>query len=114
VLELGVLIAAPFAGRVLADFGAEVIKVEEPQRGDPLREWGQLRHEGPAGLVAGAEPEQEAGHARPPVVPRLSGTPGEARWTGPSRLGCHNADVYGGLLGLGPDELRALAEEGVI
>jgi formyl-CoA transferase len=46
VLELGVLIAGPFAGRMLADFGAEVIKVEEPQHGDPLREWGQLRHEG--------------------------------------------------------------------
>jgi len=46
VLELGVLIAGPFAGRLLADFGAEVIKVEQPQRGDPLREWGQLRHEG--------------------------------------------------------------------
>jgi formyl-CoA transferase len=46
VLELGVLIAGPFAGRMLADFGAEVIKVEEPRRGDPMREWGQLRHEG--------------------------------------------------------------------
>jgi succinyl-CoA---D-citramalate CoA-transferase len=46
VLELGVLIAGPFAGRMLADFGAEVIKVEEPRGGDPLREWGQLRHEG--------------------------------------------------------------------
>ena len=46
VLELGVLIAGPFAGRLLADAGAEVIKVEEPGRGDPLREWGQLRHEG--------------------------------------------------------------------
>src|SRR2546429_5562911 len=46
VLELGVLIAGPFAGRLLADFGAEVIKAEEPSRGDPLREWGQLRHQG--------------------------------------------------------------------
>lgn len=40
VLELGTLIAGPFAGRVLADFGAEVIKVEQPGRGDPLRSWG--------------------------------------------------------------------------
>jgi formyl-CoA transferase len=46
VLELGVLIAGPFAGRLLADAGAEVIKVEEPGQGDPLREWGQLRHQG--------------------------------------------------------------------
>jgi formyl-CoA transferase len=40
VLELGTLIAGPFAGRMLADFGAEVIKVEQPERGDPLRTWG--------------------------------------------------------------------------
>ena len=40
VLELGTLIAGPFAGRLFADFGAEVIKVEQPERGDPLRTWG--------------------------------------------------------------------------
>jgi formyl-CoA transferase len=40
VLELGTLIAGPFAGRLFADFGAEVIKVEHPERGDPLRRWG--------------------------------------------------------------------------
>ncbi|MET0773320.1 MAG: CoA transferase [Candidatus Limnocylindrales bacterium] len=41
VLELGTLIAGPFAGRYLADFGAEVIKVEQPGSGDPLRRWGR-------------------------------------------------------------------------
>ncbi len=40
VLELGTLIAGPFAGRLFADFGAEVVKVEHPDRGDPLRSWG--------------------------------------------------------------------------
>lgn len=40
VLELGALIAGPFAARMFADFGAEVIKVEQPDRGDPLRRWG--------------------------------------------------------------------------
>ena len=40
VLELGTLIAGPFAGRLFADFGAEVIKVEHPDHGDPLRSWG--------------------------------------------------------------------------
>jgi formyl-CoA transferase len=40
VLELGTLIAGPFAGRLLADFGADVIKVEHPAGGDPLRRWG--------------------------------------------------------------------------
>lgn len=40
ILELGTLIAGPFAGRLFADFGAEVIKIEHPDRGDPLRSWG--------------------------------------------------------------------------
>lgn len=44
VLELGQLIAGPFVGRVLADFGAEVIKVEPPGRGDPMRLWGVHRY----------------------------------------------------------------------
>lgn len=39
VLELGNLVAAPFTGKILAEFGAEVIKVEEPTTGDPLRNW---------------------------------------------------------------------------
>jgi formyl-CoA transferase len=46
VLELGTLIAGPFAGRLLADFGADVIKIEEPGRGDPLRTWGMVLPEG--------------------------------------------------------------------
>jgi len=46
VLELGSLIAGPFAGRQLADFGAEVIKIESPDRPDPMREWGRARIEG--------------------------------------------------------------------
>lgn len=41
VLELGTIIAGPFAGRLLADLGADVIKVESPGRPDPLRTWGQ-------------------------------------------------------------------------
>ena len=39
VLELGSLIAGPFATRVMAEFGAEVIKIERPDAGDPLRSW---------------------------------------------------------------------------
>ena len=46
VLELGVLLAGPYAGRLLAEFGAEVIKVEAPGMGDPLRDWGQHRVNG--------------------------------------------------------------------
>jgi formyl-CoA transferase len=42
VLELGTLIAGPFAARFLGEFGAEVIKVEDPNGGDPLRKWRML------------------------------------------------------------------------
>ncbi len=42
VIELGTLIAGPFAARICAEFGAEVIKVESPDGGDPLRKWRKL------------------------------------------------------------------------
>ena len=45
VLELGQLIAGPFAAKTLADFGAQVVKIEPPGQGDPLRKW-RLLHEG--------------------------------------------------------------------
>lgn len=41
VLEMGQLIAGPFCGQLLADMGAEVIKIELPGQGDPMREWGR-------------------------------------------------------------------------
>lgn len=41
VVELGQLIAGPFCGQLLGDLGAEVVKVEPPGKGDPMREWGQ-------------------------------------------------------------------------
>jgi len=43
VLELGQLIAGPFAAKTLADFGADVIKVEAPVTGDALRKWRLLK-----------------------------------------------------------------------
>ncbi len=41
VIEMGQLLAGPFCGQLLADFGAEVIKCEQPGEGDPMREWGR-------------------------------------------------------------------------
>jgi len=41
VVEMGTLIAGPFCGQVLGDFGADVIKVEDPGKGDPMRQWGR-------------------------------------------------------------------------
>jgi formyl-CoA transferase len=43
VIELGQLIAGPFAAKTLADFGADVIKIEPPTTGDPLRKWRLLK-----------------------------------------------------------------------
>ncbi|NYT57138.1 CoA transferase [Eoetvoesia caeni] len=45
VLELGSLVAGPYASALLAQFGAEVIKIEPPKTGDPLRKWRKL-HDG--------------------------------------------------------------------
>lgn len=43
VIEAGSLIAGPFCGQLLGDFGAEVIKIEDPASGDPMRSWGHPR-----------------------------------------------------------------------
>src|SRR5690625_147583 len=46
VVEVGQLLAGPFCGQLLGDLGADVVKVEDPTRGDPLRQWGRERPEG--------------------------------------------------------------------
>lgn len=46
VIEMGVLLAGPFCGQLLGDNGAEVIKIEQPKVGDPMRAWGQEKPHG--------------------------------------------------------------------
>ena len=46
VIEMGTLLAGPFCGQLLGDLGAEVIKVEAPGVGDPMRQWGQEKAHG--------------------------------------------------------------------
>ena len=46
VIEMGTLLAGPFCGQLLGDLGAEVIKIEPPNQGDPLRAWGQEKING--------------------------------------------------------------------
>lgn len=46
VLEMGQLIAGPFCGQLLGDMGADVVKIEEPNTGDPLRQWGRAQPQG--------------------------------------------------------------------
>jgi formyl-CoA transferase len=48
VLELGTLIAGPFCGQILGDMGAEVIKIEAPKLGDPMRVWGRHDDQSPS------------------------------------------------------------------
>jgi succinyl-CoA---D-citramalate CoA-transferase len=48
VLELGTLLAGPFCGQLLGDMGAEVIKIEPPNQGDPMRVWGRQKHGEPS------------------------------------------------------------------
>ena len=46
VVELGTLIAGPFCGQILGDFGADLVKLEDPGRGDPMRQWGRSLPQG--------------------------------------------------------------------
>jgi formyl-CoA transferase len=46
VIEIGQLLAGPFCGQLLGDFGAEVIKIEPPGAGDPMRDWGREKPHG--------------------------------------------------------------------
>ena len=46
LVEMGTLLAGPFCGQLMGDFGAEVIKIEAPGKGDPMREWGQEKAHG--------------------------------------------------------------------
>ena len=48
VIEMGTMIAGPFCGQLLADHGAEVIKLEQPGVGDPMRQWGKEKPHGKA------------------------------------------------------------------
>ena len=48
VIELGTLLAGPFCGQILGDMGAEVIKVEPPNQGDPMRVWGRQKQGDPS------------------------------------------------------------------
>ena len=89
------MVAGGLAGMLLADFGADVVKVEQPGTGDPLRQW-----------TAGGEVRMHD------VVPRLSETPGAIRWAG-GTLGRDNEALFGEL-GLTATDLARLRGEGVI
>ena len=65
VIEVGTLISGPFAGRLLGDMGAEVIKIEPPGVAGPVAHLGAGRTRRPPLLLDGARPQQEGRHAEP-------------------------------------------------
>ncbi len=71
MLELGNFIAGPFAGQLFGDYGAEVIKVEAPDGGDPMRHWGVTRRRLEP-VVADHRPQQAIGGRRPEGSARTS------------------------------------------
>ncbi|MDG4831645.1 CoA transferase [Solwaraspora sp. WMMD1047] len=112
VVEAGVLLAGPFCGQLLGDFGAEVIKVEEPANGDPMRQWGREKPHGKSLWfpVVGRNKKSVTCNLRVPEGQRVM------------RELLAEADVFvenfrPGTLerwGLGPDELRELNPKLVI
>ena len=103
VLEIGHYIAAPFCTRILADLGAEVIKVEPPG-GDPFRGWGAVGRRA-LGVVQRAWPQQAVDRAGSEARPRNAAAAGRAR----RRAGGEPARraIWSGC-GLGPDALHAV------
>ena len=86
VVEFGQLLAGPYVGTLLGDFGADVIKVEPPPKGDAMRDWGRLQAQRPLpGGGDGAGPQQALDHAQP----AHGGGAGRSPWLGPTR----DADV---------------------
>ena len=93
VVDAATLAAGPLVATALGEFGADVIKVEQPGTGDPLRTWGARRRRRRLGLEE-REPQQEMRHRRPPhrrrprAVARAArrsatcwcSTPGRAHW----------------------------------
>ena len=64
ILDLSRMVAGGIAGMLLADFGADVVKIEQPGSGDPLRQWTVGRS---LALVEGLRPQQALRHAQPEV-----------------------------------------------
>ena len=64
VIEIGHSVAAPYAGMILGELGAEVIKVENPKGGDACRGWGPPFTEGHGDRVSRLQPRQARHHDR--------------------------------------------------
>src|SRR5438552_10134663 len=79
VVEIGHSVAAPYAGMILGELGAEVIKVENPKGGDACRGWGPALHRRDGDRISRLQPRQAGNHDRP----RRSGSGRKAAWADP-------------------------------
>ncbi len=104
VLELGQLIAAPFATRLMAEFGAEVIKVEPPGEGDPLRKCARCTRHLALVVPAVAQQEVDRGQSEEPRGPRRRQAARRERRRGGREFPPRGLEK----LGLGWDVLSAL------
>ena len=106
VIEFGQLLAGPYTGTLLGDFGADVIKIEAPGSGDAMRDWGRLRHNDHSlwWSVMARGKRSVALNLRTDACRRLTATPGRiqepARW----EVGADTSDVLGDL----EDEVEGL------
>ncbi len=103
VVEMGTLIAGPYCARLLAEFGAEVVKIETPGEGDP-------HYQARGTIERHALGNKEV--LLPGIVPKLSGTAGATRWIGP-KLGEHTDEVLA-TLGYTEGEIAAMKKRGVV
>ena len=101
VLDLATFIAAPYAATVMAEFGADIVKVELPGSGDPTRRFGSMTEAGETlpwlsearnkrsialdlRTAEGGRQAERRDMALPTPVPQLTGIPGAIRWLGPA------------------------------
>ena len=52
VIEIASFVSGPYAGMLMGDLGAEIIKIEAPEKGDPFRGWGRVEYSPPFGWIA--------------------------------------------------------------
>ena len=105
-IEFGQLLAGPFTGTLLGDFGADVIKIEAPGDGDAMRDWGRLRHNDHSPVVVDPRPQQALASRSTCASPRARRSP--PSW--PRRADIVLENFRPGTMekwGLGPEDVHA-------
>jgi crotonobetainyl-CoA:carnitine CoA-transferase CaiB-like acyl-CoA transferase len=82
ILDVATFVAAPYGATILSEFGAEVIKVEEPGKGDPFRRFGTATERADHASLAIGSPQQEVDHVEPADERRSQPVPASGRLRG--------------------------------